>query len=122
MSLKVVKLLNRQLAWTEQGLEWHADTKHSRSVLLKHGLLEEKSTSAVSPGSKASGTNIRYGEDYIGENEAKEYDSAAGTLLYHALERPDLQFMVGLLMLAITEPQTPGNDEVPQVTDGMWMR
>ena len=59
MSLKVVKLLNRQLAWTVQGFEWHADTKG-------------KSTSAVSPGSKASGTNIRDGEDYLDEKEAKE--------------------------------------------------
>ena len=55
MSLKVVKLLTGQLAWTELGFEWHADTKHSQSVLLKHGLVEEKRTSAVSPGSKASG-------------------------------------------------------------------
>ena len=105
MSLKVVKLLNRQLAWTEQGFEWHADTKHSRSVLLEHSLVERKSTSAVSPGSKASGTNIRDGEDYLGENEAKEYASAAGTLLYHALDRLDLQFTVGRLMSAITKPQ-----------------
>ena len=105
MSLKVVKLLNRQLAWTEQGFEWHADTKHSLSVLLKHGLVEGKSTSAVSLGSKASGTNIRDGEDYLGENEAKEHDSAAGTLLYHALDRRDLQFTVGRLMSAITKPK-----------------
>ena len=47
MPKNVVKLLSRQLAWTEKGFEWHADTKHSRSVLLKHGLEEEKSTSAV---------------------------------------------------------------------------
>ena len=63
MPLKVVKLGNRHLAWTEEGFEWHADTKHSRSVLLKHGLEEGKSTSAVSPGSKMSGMNIRDGED-----------------------------------------------------------
>ena len=67
--------------------------------------MEGKSTSAVSPGSKASGTNIRGGEDYLGENEAKEYASAAGTLLYHALDRPDLQLTVGRLMSAITKPQ-----------------
>ena len=44
---------------------------------------------------------------------AKEYASAAGTLLYHALDRPDLQFTVGRLMSAITKPQrkTPGDDE-----------
>ena len=65
MPQNVVKLLNRQLAWTEKGFEWHADTKHSRSVLLKHGLEEGKSTSAMSPGSKMSGTNIRDGEDYL---------------------------------------------------------
>ena len=52
MLLKVVKLLNRQLAWTEQGFEWHADTKHSRSVLLKHGLVEGKSTSEVIPAAR----------------------------------------------------------------------
>ena len=94
-----------KLAWTEQGFEWHADTKHSRSVLLKHGLEEGKSTSAVSPGSKASGTNTRGGEDYLGVQEAKEYASIAGTLLYHALDRPDLQFAVGRLMSAVTKPQ-----------------
>ena len=79
--------------------------KHSRSVLLKHGLVEGKNTSVVSPGSKASGTNICDGEDYFGEHEAKEYASIAGTLLYHALDRPDLQFTVGRLMSAITKPQ-----------------
>ena len=52
MPLNVEKLLNWQLARTEQGFEWHADTKHSRSVLLKHDLEEGKSTSAVSPGAR----------------------------------------------------------------------
>ena len=105
MPQNVVKLLNRQLAWTEKGFEWHADTKHSRSVLLKHGLEEEKSTSAVSPGRKISGTNIRDGEDYLSVQETKEYASVAGTLLHHALDRPDLQFAVGRLMSAVTKPQ-----------------
>ena len=70
------------------GFEWHADTKHSRPDLLKHGLEEGKSTSAVSPGSKISGTNIRDSEDYLSVQEMKEYASVAGTLLYHALDRP----------------------------------
>ena len=105
MPQNVVKLLNRQLAWTEKGFEWHADTKHSRSVLLKHGLEEGKSTSAVSPGSKISGTNVRDGEDYPSVQETKEYASVAGTLLHHALDRPDLQFAVGRLMSAVTKPQ-----------------
>ena len=86
MPLNVEKLLNWQLARTEQGFEWHADTKHSRSVLLKHDLEEGKSTSAVSPGSKASGTNIRDGEDYLGVQEAKEHASVGGD---HALDQPD---------------------------------
>ena len=59
----------------------------------------------MSPGSKASGTNIRDSEDYLGEHEEKEYANAAGTLLYHAFGRPDLQFTVGRLMSAITKPR-----------------
>ena len=55
--------------------------------------------------SKMSGTNIRDGEDYLSVQETKEYASVAGTLLYHALDRPDLQFAVGRLMSAVTKPQ-----------------
>ena len=59
----------------------------------------------MGPGSKTSGTNIRDSEDYLSVQEAKEYASIAGTLLYHALDRPDLQFAVGRLMSAVTKPQ-----------------
>ena len=52
-----------------------------------------------------SGTNIRDGEDYLSVQETKEYASVAGTLLYHALDRPDWQFAVGRLMSAVTKPQ-----------------
>ena len=100
MPLKVVKPFESTI-----GVDRSADTKHSRSVLLKHGLEEAKGTSAVSPGSKMSGTNIRDGEDYLSVQETKEYASVAGTLLYHALDRPDLQFAVGRLMSAVTKPQ-----------------
>ena len=37
--------------------------------------------------------------------EAKEYASIAGTLLYRALDPPDSQFAVGRLMSAVTKPQ-----------------
>ena len=57
----------------------------------------------MSPGSTA-GTNIRDGEDCLSV-QTKEYASIAGTLLYHALDRPDLQFTVGRLMSAVTKPQ-----------------
>ena len=52
MSLKMVKLLNRQLAWTEQGFEWHADTKHSRSVLSEHGLEEGRARALQALGAR----------------------------------------------------------------------
>ena len=57
------------------------------------------------PRSKASGTNIRDGEDYFGVQQAKECPSIAGTLLHHALDQPDLQFAVGRFMSAVTKPQ-----------------
>ena len=80
MTQNVVKQLNRKLAWTEAGFAWHADTKHSRSVIQKHGFEEGKSTSAVSPGSKISGTNVRDSEDDLSVQESKEYASSAGIL------------------------------------------
>ena len=67
--------------------------------------MDREGLRAVSLGSKVSGTNIRDSEDYLSVQETKEYASVAGTLLYHALDRLDLQCAVGRLMSAVTKPQ-----------------
>ena len=98
-----VKLLNRTIAWTEKGFEWHTDTKHSTGVCEKLGL-KESSTTQATPGSRDAGVGLRDGEDYLTGEEKGLYASCAGSLLYHALDRPDLQFTVGRLMSALTAP------------------
>ena len=98
-----VKILNRILAWTEKGFEWHADDKHSREVVRRLNLTQGSSYSSV-PGSKMAGASVKDGEDELDPDSAKEYASLAGTLLYHAIDRPDLQFVVGKLMASLMKP------------------
>ncbi len=99
-----VKLLNRTLKWSGKGYEWHADSKHSRSVCEKCGVVDNTKESFVHR-NKTAGLNLPDGEDDLDADEAHKYASCAGTLLYHALDRPDLQFVPGKLMSALTAPK-----------------
>lgn len=65
-----VKLLNREIAWAENGFEWHTDMKHSFSVCERLGLKADCTPSAT-PESKEAGNSIKDGEDFlIGEEKA----------------------------------------------------
>ena len=85
-----------ETARTEQGFEQHA---------LKHGLMEGESENTMSSGRRISVTNIRDSKDYLSVLEMKDYASVTGILLYHDLDRPDLQFAMGQLMTEVVEPQ-----------------
>ena len=81
---------------TEQGFE--------RDV-LKHGIVEGKSENSMNSGRRITGTDIRDSKDYLSVLETKEYVSATRILLYHDLDRPDLQSAKGQLMPEVVEPQ-----------------
>ena len=62
--------------------------------------------SASTPGTKgAAGDQTRDAEDDLSEEDRRVYASASGSLLYHALDRPDLQFSTDRCMSKISAPK-----------------
>jgi hypothetical protein len=101
-----VKLLNRVIAWSPRGFRWHTDPRHAKVVCEIVGLVPGESKAAGTPGSRGGpGDASRDAEDDLDEWSAKEYASASGSLLYHALDRPDIQFATGRCMSAISAPK-----------------
>ena len=81
------------------GVQWHTDVTHARAVIVLLGLDVETSKppptleSKYCPGKQDSaGGDLFNIEDEFEDEDRSAYRSAAGTLLYHGLDRPDIQF------------------------------
>ena len=83
-SVTLFHALMGELARTEQGFEWYTCTEHG---------LEE----GEGEGRQVSSTIIRDGKDYPNVLETNEHAGVAGILLYHDLDLPELQFVMGRL-------------------------
>lgn len=81
--------LNRSIEWSEKGFTLEADEKHARILIEALGMEDAKGVD--SPGSKATGKNLRDAEDELTPEWAAWYRSLAGRELYLAQDRYDLQ-------------------------------
>ena len=55
-------------------------------------------------GTKDDGAKLRDGALELEGQKKSIYSSAAGAMLYHALDRPDTQFTTGRVMQYVTKP------------------
>ena len=84
------------------------DVKHARAVIEPMGFDVKTSRPAPTPGSTSShgkadsaGGQLRNAADELDEEDRRANRSAAGTLLHHALDRPDIQFSTGRCLLGL---------------------
>ena len=90
-------------------VQWHTDVNHARVVIELMGLDVKTSKPAPTPGTKygpgepdSAGGQLRNSEDEVEDGDWKADGSAPGTLLYHASERPDIQFSTGRCMSGLS--------------------
>jgi hypothetical protein len=95
-------VLKRTISWNASGFHWHTDPKHSERIVEQLGLTQGKPSDV--PGSKSVGKTVTTRLEPLSEEDAASYASNAGSGLFHALDRPDLQFTVGRLMSHISCP------------------
>jgi hypothetical protein len=101
--LKEIRILNRLLRWTTEGVEYEADDKHVQTVIKGVGLEGD-----------SNGTDVALPVDYEAEEgdlelsgqQAKVYRSLAATVNFLALDRPDIQFPAGVLGRTMARPST----------------
>ncbi|CAK0873076.1 unnamed protein product [Prorocentrum cordatum] len=92
----------RKIRWTGKGFVWIGDTKHVTRCVELLGLTECKP--ADTPGSKATGKSVREALDPLPHDEAKLYQQVAGLVNYVAVDRPDIQFAVKVILTDMGKP------------------
>ena len=84
-----VKLLNRSIRLTRDGLEIEADKRHAEAIIEQMGVKKGKSvTTPVDTGKKEEGSI----EEALGVEDARIFRGLAARLNYLAQDRPDLKF------------------------------
>ena len=105
-----IEILDRNLTWTEEGLEYEGSDKHRRGLLEGLGLNEESKTvnsAAVKP--KEIGQEEDTG--MLNVAETKMFRSLAATLNYMSLDRSDVQYAAKEVCTKMASP-----------TQGSWKR
>ena len=95
-----VRILNRTLKWTPEGIEYESDPKHVKIVVHECGV--ESGRTARVPGSKRPEGP---GEDQrLSDAEASRYRAVVARLNYMAMDRIDLQFVAKNLSRKMASP------------------
>ncbi|CAK0858488.1 unnamed protein product [Prorocentrum cordatum] len=97
-----IAIVRRKIRWTGKGFVWIGDTKHVTRCVELLGLTECKP--ADTPGSKATGKSVREALDPLPHDEAKLYQQVAGLVNYVAVDRPDIQFAVKVILTDMGKP------------------
>ena len=104
-----VRVLNRALRWTQQGVEYEADPRHVEIMTKQLGLNEAKV--AVTPGTKEEGRTKTAHEQELDEPKTYEYRAITARGNYLAPDRPDIAVAVKELAKRMSKP-----------TEGDWER
>ena len=94
--------LRRIISWSDKGYSWEADPKYAKGLIDQMGLTGGKGVDT--PTSSETGKGCRNVEDQLGEKEASEFRSIAGTALYLAQDRPTIQFAVSEVAHGMQKP------------------
>ena len=100
----LVRHLKRELKFiTDIGFEYHPNLKHAKKVrdILE---LKDNTKPAPTPGTKQTAKNLTDGEDELDKPESAKFMKGAGTLLYHSLDDPRVQFESGMVMRGMSKP------------------
>ena len=101
-----MRILNRIVTWTEQGIVYEADQRHAEIIIRQLGLWGN-SNSVVTPGVKES---VEEEGRRLDSREAGQYRAIVARANYLCQDRSDIQFAVKELCRAMSEP-----------TQGDWM-
>ena len=106
---KSIRVLNRVLAWTPEGIAYEADQRHADLVVSTLGLQEP--TGESTPGTREEVERMLKDEgEPLPPHAAIEYRALAARLNYLALDRPDIQYAT---KEAVKHMATPRGNQLP---------
>ena len=99
---KEASILNRDLKWLDDHLEYRADPKHHKLILDDMGI-EEGSKGLEAPCSKEDDEEVE-GEDHLGKEEGTSFRKTAARASYLAQDRMDMQFATMKICRGMSRP------------------
>jgi hypothetical protein len=110
---KAVRILNRVVQWTEQGIKYEADQRHSE-IIMREAKLGNDSKSVKTPGMKI--------QEESGEGFSESgYRSIAARSNYLSQDRPDIQFATKEICRNMASPEArhwPGVKRIARYLKG----
>ena len=99
---KVIRILNRIVEWTQDGVCYECDQRHAEIIVNEVGLGDSKAT-VTTPGVK-----VKVDEDndsYLEGEQASKYRRLAARANFIAIDRQDIQFAVKELARGMANPK-----------------
>ena len=96
-----MKVLNRMIAWTREGIRYIPDGKHAEKVIQELGLEEAKGVGKPMADDISSDSSYDYA---LSMSEARLFRSLAARCNYMAQDRPDLQVAVKGVCKSMSSP------------------
>ena len=105
---KEMKVLNRTVRWTREGISYEADEKHAEKLIKSCGVVE--GATAVTPG--VLDTHAKDEGEQASPAEATEYraDAARGNFL--GIDRPDIQFAAKEISRSMSDPRHGDREKI----------
>ena len=110
---KAVRILNRTVRWTDEGILYESDSRHAEIVVKQLGLDGSKGCKSVTtPGVKEAIPEVNQA---IASQRASLYRSLVMRCAYLAQDRGDLQFSTKELARSMSEPTEHSWDQLKRV-------
>ena len=97
-----MRILNRIVCWTEDGLEYEGDQRHVEICMRELGL-EKESRELVTPCDKTCG-RLEEDEEYLDAKGSTKYRGLTARLNYLGQDRTDIQYAVKELSKCMANP------------------
>eukprot|EP00971_Amphidinium_carterae_P300960 5980043-Amphidinium_carterae.1 len=93
------EFLHRRVGWTEEGFYWEHDSKYVAEMAAALGL---DGKTVNTPGVHSIQPEMN---EKLGDGDVRGFRSIAGTLMYLAQDRPDIQYATKEVLRGMSEPE-----------------
>ena len=99
---KSIRVLNRVLTWTPDGIQYEADQRHAELIVQQQNLGGAKAVST--PGEEVKPHEKEDNAEVLNQKDAHEYRGLAARANYLAMDRPDIQYAVKEICRSMAVP------------------
>jgi len=101
---KHMRILNRIVTWTNEGIEYEPDQRHAEIIIKMMGL-DKSEKSVITPGTKWDGKFGEGEEDSLSKEEATNYRAMAARANYLSQDRSDIRQAVKEISRRMANPR-----------------